>query len=584
MAEPSSSVFKFRFDAASADKKEKLNFSVLGRILGEICDYPIFWLYFPLTLIYCISFALIPALVGDIINVCVSALIAVFMNTATDFATEDIFKIGIKALGLVLLNCISGVLQGVVSASVSSRYSCRLRKDCFAKLNRLPAAFTDTYSHRSILSCMTESVDTVDQSLSLILVKVLTAVVMVPVVLIRVAFVDFDSVIICLVMITITVICTSFAEKASNKSASERYLKEYPSAEYSDELCTNLRYLRNSGRLGSTKQRISNESAGTKPAASARFLSVLPSCITEAGTDLCIIAVLVYSVLKNSYVSAGLMISLMLYIRRLFQPVSQAFAFSGVLNNASKSGKVIFSFLDEKEEYLQGNKIVPKGDIVFNNVTFAYPAGSGNVFENASFVIPSRGITALQGKTGSGKSTITKLILRFYYPQYGSITIGGVNINAFSLHDFRNRFSVITQEAALSEGTVFENLVFGTDCRDAQRVIKTCELTGADKYIRDLPQGYNTKVTSDPCNLSNGICQLIMLSRALLKDSDYIVFDEATSFVDKESEERIRQILKKLSEKRGVIIISHKKSTAAGASCVIDIENGRVKEYGNTSL
>lgn len=270
--------------------------------------------------------------------------------------------------------------------------------------------------------------------------------------------------------------------------------------------------------------------------------------------------------------------------QRLLWPMTGLAALIDLFERAMASTRRILNLLEEPvHTHDESDKSLAepvRGDVAFRNVTFSYPGASAGV-DNINLSVAAGDTVALVGATGSGKSTLIKLLLRFYEPTQGEILIDGQSIREVSLHSLRSCIGLVSQDVYLFEGTVRENLVYGRPDASDDEIIKAAKMAEAWSFIEALPQGLETLVGERGARLSGGQRQRLSLARALLKNPPVLVLDEATSAVDNETEAAIQRSLKRIGHNRTVIVIAHRLSTVVDADSIVVIENGRVVEQGD---
>ncbi|NEQ84108.1 MAG: ATP-binding cassette domain-containing protein, partial [Moorea sp. SIO2I5] len=269
--------------------------------------------------------------------------------------------------------------------------------------------------------------------------------------------------------------------------------------------------------------------------------------------------------------------------QRLLWPLTRLGNTLDQYQRAMASTTRVMNLLDTPIAMHSGDTPLPrsevKGELVLNNVTFAY-RNRHPVVENLSLHIPATKTIAIVGSTGSGKSTLVKLLLRLYEIQAGSITLDGIDIRQLKLKDLRHAIGLVSQDVFLFHGTVEENITYGTFDATTEEIIAAAKTAEAHEFIMQLPQGYDTIVGERGQKLSGGQQQRIAIARALLKDPPILILDEATSAVDNETEAAIQRSLEKITQNRTTIAIAHRLSTVRNADCIYVIEQGKIVEQG----
>lgn len=579
MSANSSSVLKVRFDTstmAQGKVKRKTYFKLASDLKGSVPALAAFLL---VTVISAVAFAFLPKILGEIIDVYISKIIeTVFSGAKLEVTAEILPSIGFAA-ALLAANVVASLLQGIVISGVTSGYAHKLRCRMFEKFNRLPASYSDNHSHTDIVSSMTESVDALNQSLGLFLANVVNSVIVIIAVTAMLMTVDVTLCIVSVAFLVASLFASWLAGKKEKQHAAGQQIAGSNINSRLGEFYNGLRTVQESGEMKLNLTMLENLNAHHgEETGKARVFTAISACMGDLTLGLCITAVTVTGafMIKENALTVGTLMTAVLYVRRLHQPVSQMSAYANVVHTMGEAAQTVFDFLDETEEKRSGVKDAATGDIEFRNVTFAYPGTNEAVLHNACFVVPSRGITSVSGDTGAGKSTLIKLMLRFYTPDSGEVLCGGRSIEGFDLESYRRRFTVINQEATLFETSIADNIAYGKDNADIQSVMAAAKLSGADKFISKLPDGYNTVFSASPQNLSNGEVQLVLLARAFLNKTPYVVFDEATAYVDTKTEIPVKRTLDELAKNSAVIIVAHRHSTVENAEKIIKVESGKI--------
>lgn len=580
MSNKGSSVLKVRFDTSTMahGKVDKKTYRALA---ADLKPYGVLLaVFFAVTAIGGAASAYLPKILGEVIDAYALKLIeSVFSGKAVEVTGEILPVIGFAAV-LLAVNVISSFVQGFVVSRVTSAYSHTLRCRTFEKFNRLPASYADNNSHGSVIGTLTENVDALNQSLGLFLSNVIDSAVVIAAVTAMLFTVNKILCIVSVVFLAVS-ICVSYAvsKKETRFAANQQNASANINARLG-EFYGGLRTVQESGEMQKNLLMLENlNEFHAEKTKKARRVTAISSYIGDLTLGICITAVAVIGafMVKDGEFSIGALMTAVLYVRRLHRPVSQISVYAGVVRSMGEAAGRLFAFLNESEEKADGEKLDSTGEIVFDNVTFAYPGTNENVLQNVSFTIPSKGIISLSGDTGAGKSTLAKLMLKFYQPDEGAVYCGGKNIKHVETEGYRRQFSVINQEATLFEETFAANIAYGKENAAMRAIESAARLAGADEFISRLPDGYDTVFSASPQNISNGEIQLVLLARAFLNKTPYVIFDEATAYVDTKTETRVKETLAELSKNSAVIIIAHRHSTVENADKIIRIENGKIR-------
>ena len=274
----------------------------------------------------------------------------------------------------------------------------------------------------------------------------------------------------------------------------------------------------------------------------------------------------------------------MLYSRKFSGPVNEMANIISELQSAMSAAERVFKLIDEKPEPEDDTDALVlsdvKGSIEFENVNFGYDPNV-TIIKDMSLKVQEGGVVAIVGPTGAGKTTVINLLMRFYDPQQGRILIDGQDIKKVTRDSLRRSFTMVLQDTWLFGGTIFENVAYGSDCATKEDVERVCRAAKIHTFIESLPEGYDTVVNEGGMNISKGQKQLLTIARAMLVDSKMLILDEATSNVDTQTEQRIRDAMLELMKGKTSFVIAHRLSTIMNADIILVMKDGRIVETGN---
>ncbi len=573
-----SSLFKFRFDPSSETTtiigNEK---NVLMRICRSLYDHTFkIGLFFIVTLIHCISYVCFPLLLGEIIDKYAQSILKYLIGAGNGDFLSEISGDLIIAVIVFLLTAATSILQGFLISGIITDYSHSMRDAITSKFNKLSVRYIDSSDNQKLLSLFTDSVDSVNQSLNIIFLQIIPSVLLsVAIIITQFAttpLIGFISLFLCL----LGCVCNFATNKKTLKKVKSQQEATNEIFNSVSEFYEGLSVLQYSGALDERAAYISeriNESGAKSEKMPAAFFvkETLTQTSTAAGVSATIIAG-IFSMITDSFSIGGLQRQL-IYTRKLFGSFSSLLLLPGVLRTLLESSQEIFDFLDisEKENLSVDNTAIDYSStpIEFKNVFFSYNKSKPDLLKNISFKISDRGITAITGVTGIGKTTLIKLILGFYQPTKGDVCFFGKSINSIPQPEYLSNFSVIVQGAELFKDTIANNILYGSEKATREDVINAAKLCGAHEFIMNSEKGYDTLY--DGNNLSEGEIQLIFLARAFLHKKKFIIFDEATSAIDINAEQTVIEALERLSEDHGIIIISHRGTTYKNATEYINL-------------
>lgn len=327
-----------------------------------------------------------------------------------------------------------------------------------------------------------------------------------------------------------------------------------------------------------------HESTREVEAIQIRGLKISQSVMTAVNSliEIAILLSLLMGVylITNSNFSAAALITLIVWITRIIEPLSNFLAITGIMDIANIAFKGITNILNIKDLEVSDEKIPKNFDIVFENVDFAYLNTNDLSLRNLNFEIPANSLTAIVGDSGSGKTTITKLIMRYSDVLKGSVKIGGIDVKHINTKDLMENISVVFQDVYLFDDTILNNIRMANPNASDEKVLNAARAAHCHDFIERLPNGYDTVVGEIGGSLSGGEKQRISIARAILKNSPIVILDEPTSALDTESEVAVQQALNALVKDKTVIIIAHRLSTITGANKILVVENGSIKESG----
>ncbi len=578
MAEKSS-LFKVRFDTSAQAYGDVNSTGLRKPFLNSLKPFAAYIICIIITsVLYSYTFVMTTRAVGTIIDIIVSSIVASVISGDSGISLTKTAPEIMKAALFIIANTISSLLQGILSSSVSTKYSNQIRIKTAESFSVLPLRFIDNHFHNEFYNTFTDGIDALNQSLNLLLGNYIPSLFVVIGIFIELYHIDFLIANIVLLITTLGIIGIYISSCFENQRASEQQKKSMAFYNNINELYNGIKIIQHSGKGASVINDLDKLSDSLNSSVKkARKVASVTSILTEGITAVALISVLITGAYRihSSAISLGILITLIVYIRKLHQPFSQITTFPGVIKTIKFSLSAIFSILSEKKASTKKN-LIPAiaDDLEFHSISFSYN-DVNNVLENVSFKIKSQGITAISGETGAGKSTIIKLILNFYSPNQGKIKMGKYDISDFEPESYKKLFSIIPQNAQLFECSIKENIAYGTDNATDEQIKEAAEKVSANLFIEKLENGYDTEYSCHEGNLSSGQIQLILLARALLQKNKYIIFDESTSFIDADAEMKLNQLLKKLSKECGIIIIAHRQTSIDIADNIIKISNGK---------
>jgi ATP-binding cassette subfamily B multidrug efflux pump len=526
-----------------------------------------------------------PKILGKAITKLFEGVLAKIAGTGNiDF--NYINKIIMILAGLYLLSAFFGYIQGWIMSGISMKVSYKFRKDISEKINRMPLKYFDRTTQGEVLSRVTNDVDTLSQTLNQSMSQIITSVTTVIGVFIMMLTISWRMTLIALGIIPISIMLIMLIVKHSQKyfKLQQDYLGNLNG--HIEEMYGGHFVMKafNGEKQSIEKFDVLNDRL-YGVSWKSQFLSSIMMPLMHFVGNLGYVAVSImggYFAAKK-IIEVGDVQAFIQYVRQFTQPISQIANISNILQQAAASAERVFEFLEEEEETPDTSnpvKISYVGEIEFNNVYFGYNPDK-TVINNFSASIKPGQKVAIVGPTGAGKTTIVKLLMRFYDINKGSILIDGHDIREFTRQDLRSLFGMVLQDTWLYNGTIMENIRYGRLDATDEEVISAAKAAHVDSFVRTLPDGYNMILNEEATNVSQGQKQLITIARAILSDPKILIFDEATSSVDTRTEVRIKKAMDNLMKNRTSFIIAHRLSTIRDADLILVMNHGDIVEQGN---
>ena len=494
------------------------------------------------------------------------------------------------AWNLVFLYGIGAVLnyvKGWILVTITQEIARELRSEISDKINKLPMAYYSKITVGDTLSRVTNDIDTISQSLNRSIDTLISSATLLIGSLVMMlltngimTFVAISSSLIGFVLMAIIMKNSQqyFVHQQNDLGDINGQIEEI----YSGHPVVKAYNGEEEARTNFNAKNASLQDSGFKAQALSSLMMPIMTFIGNFGY-VAVSVVGAYLTL-NGTISFGVVVAFTMYVRYITQPLAQIAQAFQSLQSAGAAGNRIFEFLDEEEmaneEYKTAILSEAKGHVRFSNVSFSYDNSNQKVIENFSTEAKPGQKIALVGHTGTGKTTIVNLLMRFFEIDSGEIYIDGIPISTLTRQNVRDQFTMVLQDTWIFEGTVRENLRYNKADVSEEKMIEVTQAVGTDHFIQTLPKGYDT-VLDDQSNLSQGQKQQLTIARALIKDNPILILDEATSSVDTRTEALIQEAMDKLMEGRTSFVIAHRLSTIRDADKILVMENGEIVESGN---
>ena len=527
-----------------------------------------------------------PKILSKAITELFNGLIKKYQGTG-DINFDKIGGILLFMLGLYVVASLFGIIQGWIMSTISQKITYRMRKEISEKINRMPMNYFESRTTGEVLSRITNDVDTLGQSLNQSLTQLITSTFTIIGVIVMMLSISVKMTGIAILIVPISLLLIMVVVKNSQK-----YFKTQQ--EYLGVI--NGKVEETIG--GYTIVRLFNEEENSlkefkeqndilfKSAWKSQFLSGLMQPIMNFVGNLGYVGVAIAGgvMAYNGTITVGDIQAFIQYVRNLTQPIAQLAQVSNMLQSMAAAAERVFEFLAEDEEEQMAENPVQidkaKGMVDFDHVQFGYTSDKIVIQDFTSHVEPGQTV-AIVGPTGAGKTTMVKLLMRFYDVNSGAIKIDGHNIKDFNRADLRKNIGMVLQDTWLFKGTIMDNLRYGRLDATDEEVYAAAKAAHVDHFIKTLPGGYDMELNEESSNISQGQKQLLTIARAILADKPILILDEATSSVDTRTEGLIQEAMNNLMKGRTSFVIAHRLSTIKDADKILYMQGGDIKEQGS---
>lgn len=592
-----------------------------GKILGRILRYTFKNYKIHMIIVFiCIIVSVLANVQGTLfIQSLIDDYITPLMNTSSPDFTPLLFAMA-RVAGFYLLGAASTFAYSKLMVYVTQGTMRNLRIDIFSHMESLPIKFFDTHSHGDIMSVYTNDIDTLRQMISQSMVQLFSSTITIVSVLVSMISISIPLTLLTLVMVVVMFIVSGKIGGKSSKYFTAQQDDLGKVNGYIEEMMNGQKVVKVFNHEGKAVEEFNelNDKLFDSAYNANKFANILMPINAQLGNISYVLCAIVGGVLAFNHfagLTLGGLVAFMTFNKNFSQPINQISMQLNSIIMALAGADRIFKLLDEKPEEDDGyvnlvnakivdGKIEPseertgvwawkhthsedgtteyrqlKGDLVMDDVDFGYTDDKMVLHNIDLYAKPGQKI-AFVGSTGAGKTTITNLINRFYDIQDGKIRYDGININKIKKADLRRSLGIVLQETHLFTDTVMENIRYGRLDATDEEVIAAAKLANADNFIRKLPHGYDTVLTGDGGNLSQGQRQMLAIARAAVANPPALILDEATSSIDTRTEKIVQDGMDKLMKGRTTFVIAHRLSTVRNSDCIIVLEHGRIIEKG----
>ena len=500
---------------------------------------------------------------------------------------DYIAKVLLFTLGLYIISAVFMFIQGLIMTNITQKTCYRMRKEIVEKINRMPMKYFESRTYGEVLSRITNDVDTLGQSLNQSITQVITSVATLIGTLVMMLSISPLMTIISIVILPVSAFLISFVVKHSQKFFRQQqeylgHINGQVEEVYGGHLIIKA-YNKEEETVSAFRQ--ANDVL-YRSAWKSQFLSGLMMPIMQFVGNLGYAGVAISGGILaiKKVISIGDIQAFIQYVKNFTQPIQQIAQVATQLQSMTAASERVFEFLEEEEEDITVEDPVSVSDIEgrveFSHVKFGYDPDNMIIKDFSAKVEPGQQV-AIVGPTGAGKTTMVKLLMRFYDVNSGSILVDGHDVREYNRPQLREAFGMVLQDTWLFKGTIMENIRYGRLDATDEEVIEAAKAAHAHHFIQTLPGGYNMELNEDASNVSQGQKQLLTIARAILADNRILILDEATSSVDTRTEIRIQKALDNLMRGRTSFVIAHRLSTIKNADIILVMKDGDIIEQGN---
>ena len=499
---------------------------------------------------------------------------------------DKIGKILLTLIGLYVVSALFSFIQGFTMTGIAQKITYKLRADISEKINKLPMKYFDKRTHGEVLSVITNDVDTLSANLNQSITQIITAICTLIGILVMMFSISWQMTLISLVILPVSALLVKNIVGKSQKyfKAQQDYLANVNGQV--EEVYGGLNIVKVFNAEGKVTNEFEKANDNLYHSAwKSQFLSGLMFPVMNFIGNVGYVAVAVaggYLAIQGT-ITVGNIQSFIQYNKQFTQPINQIAQISSMLQAMVAAAERVFEFLEEDEEKntaKQGTSVEQlKGNVKFNHVKFGYDAEK-TIINDFNCDVKDGQKIAIVGPTGAGKTTMVKLLMRFYDVTDGAILVDGINIKDFERGELRRMFGMVLQDTWLFGGTVKENIKYGKEDATDDEVIQAAKAAHVHHFIKTLPNGYNSVLNEESSNVSAGQKQLLTIARVILTDPKVLILDEATSSIDTRTEIQIQKAMDNLMEGRTSFIIAHRLSTIKNADLILVMNHGDIVEQG----
>ena len=527
-----------------------------------------------------------PKILGNATTKIFEGLVSKVSNSGGGIDFDAIFRTLTILASLYIISSIFSFVQTFITSDISQKVSYNLRKSISEKINKLPLNYYDKKTNGEVLSRVTNDIDAISQNLNQILSQMITSATTLIGVLIMMLSISVTMTLVSLIVIPLSLVMIMLVVKKSQKHfrAQQEYLGHTNG--HIEEMYSGHNIMKAfNGEEKAIEEFDKLSDTLYNSAWKSQFLSgmMMPIMTFIGNLGYVIVAIMGGFLAIRNKIQVGDILAFIQYVRSFMQPIAQTAQIANVMQQTAAAAERVFEFLEEEEVVEDVKNPIStegiEGAVEFDHVRFGYNEDKIIINDFSINIKPGQKV-AIVGPTGAGKTTIVKLLMRFYELNGGKILIDGHDYRDFTRNDLRKIFGMVLQDTWLFNGNIMENIRYGRLDASDEEVIEAAKLAHAHHFIKTLADGYNMEINEEADNISQGQKQLLTIARAILSDPKILILDEATSSVDTRTEVLIQQAMENLMEGRTSFIIAHRLSTIKNADVILVIKDGDIVEQG----
>ncbi len=528
-----------------------------------------------------------PKILGNVTTEVFEGIMNKVRGTGEGINFESIAKTMMFLLGLYVLSALFTYIQGWIMSGVSAKITYKFRREISEKINRLPLKYFDKTSQGDVLSRVTNDVDTISRTLNQSLTQIITSITTVVGVMIMMFSISWQLTLIALLILPVSTGLIAVVVKASQKyfKKQQSYLGKV-NGHVEEMYGGHIVVKAFNGEEDSIRTFDKFNDELYDSAWKSQFLSGMmhPIMMFVGNLGYVLITIMGGWFAVRSMITVGDIQAFIQYVRSFTLPIAQIANIMNVFQQTAAAAERVFEFLEEDEEIAEVTNPIKgvqhEGHVEFKNVRFGYDPEK-IIIKNFSCEVEKGHNIAIVGPTGAGKTTIVKLLMRFYDVNSGQILLDGHDIKDFTRYDLRENFGMVLQDTWLYNGSIWDNIKYGRLNATDEEVLAAARAAHVDSFVHALPDGYNLVLNEEQTNISQGQKQLVTIARAILADPKVLILDEATSSVDTRTEVQIQRAMNNLMKNRTSFVIAHRLSTIRDADLILVMNEGDIVEQGN---